>query len=1126
MSLDAGATIPDRASTRPAGVDRYEIRCGIGAGGMGQVFLAKDRNLAGRWVAVKRLSTDLMEDARARMRFDTEAETIARLSHHHIVNVFERGEDKAGPYIAMEYIAGPSDGKTPPPAGWEPDCPSPPLNLFQHVRNNGPLAPEDVIQLGIKLASALKYAHDRSIIHRDVKPGNVLLDEELEPRLVDFGLARETDGQSKFNTMPGAQMRSFGFGAPEQERDASKVDHRADIYGLAATLWFALSGESAEFFRESEVPVGLRSVLVRALKRDPDQRFDNVADLRAALQSLSGGRPVFETTIEAPPGYWQCLNCGQFNRDASRHCEKCGEGSLLKCPQCGQETRRGVAHCGHCGIHLEQFIHAENCLRLAEESAGANHLEAAHAILARISSESGAHAKQMERAERLRSTLSAEIGDRKAIARRLRESNARKAWDENAASMLVKLRKIAPKQVQDPEWDVVPADATIPEEIATLDSDCRRVMRGELEAALENKDLAILARVGPIAVSAFPNEDWTRGELTQGAVLRAKFHEDVNKIAQRLRDGAFASIEDYQRAKEVLDDAMTWSGHEDPQTLATMTEQINEALRKLPALSNAWNSGKISAQQLVELWALTPANDDLSTAARNAENKHQAEAQRLEQSGAWDAALKHWELADLLSTHPRGLADKCTARRESALRALAESTIKSWPARAYWAGMYFTVLFFAIIATRTLFNPPTWVEPAIWAGTGFFVGLLHCWTVSAILKGRSAFIPILHAISFGGAAYLVGNGLTPLSSPFSNSLALTIFHAGAFASVLTLLLHIGHWREYARIWPILIAWVFILPLGGYLLQYSIEGFRSIAAGTVELSTNIYASRNPALLVNPQSSLIYVESSGLSNNDQILFRGVRAIVLSLSALVAGLFAGIVFMNPAQGQISAYTQADRPYRRLLPRIVTVLACWVFLVFAFMGDPGQWIVGGFVIGFGVALSRILLGSDQVEVSPRQWGREILRALLTIACFCGMTIAAVSISGALAEEVKFPRELDHLRRIVIMLLLVSAIGFVSFLVSGKVNAQRMRTMFALPVGWLFLAMISAGLYGLDWSRSGGRALAFEQSWIPALVGAFFAGSLIVSSAARRESKSCMGPFLATASILVIASVAYTVFG
>ena len=205
-----GATLADSdtgTARGPAGAggggaahDLYNVVHKIGEGGMGTLSLAQDVRL-GRWVALKRLSSEFADDRRLLERFHTEARSIAALTHFHIVHVYAMAEDEEGPYIAMEYVAGPDSAHR---DDWPTGLPNPPLDLEEYVEKQGVFDATQAVQLGRKLCGALTYAHKHGVIHRDIKPANIMINEEGEPKLADFGLARQGGNERQGMTIAGA----------------------------------------------------------------------------------------------------------------------------------------------------------------------------------------------------------------------------------------------------------------------------------------------------------------------------------------------------------------------------------------------------------------------------------------------------------------------------------------------------------------------------------------------------------------------------------------------------------------------------------------------------------------------------------------------------------------------------------------------------------------------------------------------------------------------------------------------------------------------------------------------------------------------------------------------------------
>ena len=322
----------------------YEIMCEIGRGGMSVVYLARDPKL-GRYVALKRLGPAVLANPSMKERFLREARLVAALNHIYIVRLFDCDEDDKGPYIIMEYVAGP--GKP-----FAPDWPPPSLNLEQKLeQGTGPLTPRAAVTLVKKLCLAIDYAHRHGVIHRDLKPSNVLLDEHGEPRIADFGLARDTTTENPKLTLTGTRLLSLGYAAPEQEVDTSLADERADIYSLGGILYFCLTGENPRFFRDSRVPDYLRPVILKAMERDPRLRWPTARDFGEVLAQSAGDY----LSPQTDPGMWRCKWCNALNPVAQRFCSQCDWDGLERCPECEGETRVGVRFCGGCGTDIKTF---------------------------------------------------------------------------------------------------------------------------------------------------------------------------------------------------------------------------------------------------------------------------------------------------------------------------------------------------------------------------------------------------------------------------------------------------------------------------------------------------------------------------------------------------------------------------------------------------------------------------------------------------------------------------------------------------------------------------------------------------------------------------------------------------
>jgi len=268
---------------------RYEVLSRIGTGGMADVYLARDQ-LLGREVAVKLLHHRFAEDQEFVERFRREASSAAGLSHPNVVAIFDRGEWDGTYYIAMEYLPGRS--------------------LKSVVRERGPLAPADAIDVVIQILQAARFAHRRGVIHRDLKPHNVILDEEGRAKVTDFGIARA--GASDM-TLTGSIMGTAQYLSPEQAQGHA-VSAASDIYAVGIVLYELLTG-TVPFDGETAVTIALKqvsavplppsavvrcaapaaaggapppldAVVMRALAKDPAERFADAGEFIATLEAV------------------------------------------------------------------------------------------------------------------------------------------------------------------------------------------------------------------------------------------------------------------------------------------------------------------------------------------------------------------------------------------------------------------------------------------------------------------------------------------------------------------------------------------------------------------------------------------------------------------------------------------------------------------------------------------------------------------------------------------------------------------------------------------------------------------------------------------------------------------------
>src|SRR5271170_129563 len=199
---------------------RYRLLSALGTGASAHVFLAEDVSLQ-RHVAVKVLQPGLATDEAFLKRFGAEARSVASLNHPHVLRVFDWGEDADGPYLVLEYLGGGS--------------------LRDLLDRGVRLTHSQAAHLGTEVAQGLAYAHARGLVHRDVKPANLLFDDEGRVRVADFGVARAL-AEAAWTEPAGAVIGTARYAAPEQARGQS-VDGRADVYSLALVLYEAVTGE-------------------------------------------------------------------------------------------------------------------------------------------------------------------------------------------------------------------------------------------------------------------------------------------------------------------------------------------------------------------------------------------------------------------------------------------------------------------------------------------------------------------------------------------------------------------------------------------------------------------------------------------------------------------------------------------------------------------------------------------------------------------------------------------------------------------------------------------------------------------------------------------------------------------
>src|SRR5712692_702591 len=308
---------------------RYKILRKLGAGGMANVYLAEDQEL-GRRVAIKILDDRHAADEQFVERFRREAKNAAALSHQNIVSIYDRGEAEGTYYIAMEYL----DGRS----------------LKELIITRGPAPISIAIDYARQILAGLRFAHRHGIVHRDIKPHNVIVDAEGRAKVTDFGIARAGASQM---TEAGSIIGTAQYLSPEQAR-GTQVDQTSDLYSLGIVLYELLTGTvpftgdtpveiamkhlSAVPERPSamrpEVPHDLDMIVLRALAKDPADRYQSAEEMDADLERVGRGLRVSPETQEAATtvlrGAADDDRARANGRDAGAPASKCAAAALLR----------------------------------------------------------------------------------------------------------------------------------------------------------------------------------------------------------------------------------------------------------------------------------------------------------------------------------------------------------------------------------------------------------------------------------------------------------------------------------------------------------------------------------------------------------------------------------------------------------------------------------------------------------------------------------------------------------------------------------------------------------------------------------------------------------------------------
>jgi serine/threonine protein kinase len=286
---------------------QYRVLDELGRGGMGRVYKAVHQTM-GRFVALKLLAPDLMKTEKARELFRRELRAAAKLNHPNIVTAYDANEAGDRHFLVMEYVDGP--------------------NLSQLVKEQGPLPVEQAIEYVRQAAVGLEYAHSLGLIHRDVKPSNLLVQQTSggpQVKILDFGLALVTAGEgSPSESSLGTTQTGLGtpdYVSPEQARNQYKVDPRSDLYSLGCTFYFFLTGETpfpggsaldkmirhgadapvAVQSKRAGIPDAVAAIVHKLLAKNPKWRYQTAGELAADLAALSGKKADWSAPARPEP---------------------------------------------------------------------------------------------------------------------------------------------------------------------------------------------------------------------------------------------------------------------------------------------------------------------------------------------------------------------------------------------------------------------------------------------------------------------------------------------------------------------------------------------------------------------------------------------------------------------------------------------------------------------------------------------------------------------------------------------------------------------------------------------------------------------------------------------------------
>ena len=649
---------------------RYTTEGVLGKGGMGEVLLAMDTRLE-RKVAIKRMLGDGAKSRTAVSRFLTEAKSIAALNHPNIVQIYDYGRASDGPFLIMEFVEGNS--------------------LLGRLRD-GAIPLDEAIDMACQLCDGLEMAHDAGIIHRDIKPANVLLTSRGEPKLTDFGLAKDETADTGLS-VAGAVLGTLDFMPPEQRKDAALVDARSDLWALGATLYQMVSGRSPRIIKFSLVPQALQEVLEKALEDEKDDRYQTAGEFKDALRATTrtASQPIQEPAAELGAG--ECPKCHTKNEASRKFCRNgtCGVSLRVTCMACEIEIPVWDQVCGDCGgkqselaaSKLEEFARQRE---QAEEHRREYRFEDAISIARSLASvEDERIAEHVPWAEEfVTATEAAWERERESAATRFEE--ARKHRDAFDYASAIHAVESVPEAMRTSEMSgylqQLESNHAESEELIKTISD--RVKRRDLKGLLEQVERAVELRGDRTDLKKLA------GQLRERKAKRQQQRDE----AKRQRDEACAEAKrllgtgDAKGALSMIQSVPSEDLRSSDEPLRSQLEKIVAAEDKLTVLvQESKADGVLAPDEVASMWQATGSYLKLNPRHEKiAELQQQLEARI--QKAPWQYA-GFTELAGFWPTQPAAVLSQLPA---SALSQLPASALSQLHPQQNSIGMKFKLL--------------------------------------------------------------------------------------------------------------------------------------------------------------------------------------------------------------------------------------------------------------------------------------------------------------------------------------------------------------------------------------------------------------------------------------------------